>query len=293
MSYNRLVILPALVLLLGLSPRPAAAQNWDDVRIDRDEWSVIGWNDACSVAVERRSYPAIGTALRGEPVITRVGTLTIPTGGEVATRVWTLTGDGPLTWDARGFQSAVDDLRRAGYTAPGYPETIRDAPVGDQPGLAAALVSTGTLSSRLTQGWPGPGWRWAAASYNPLSTCALLVYRNRRRRARFLLTRVYDASARRDRAFSHASNARLLFNGGDLDGAAAEAEIAALLDPSLGIARYNHAALLALTGRPNKAVAELAAAVRIDPRYRARAAKDRDFADLRPRRDFQELMKAP
>jgi hypothetical protein len=293
MSYNRAVTGLALAVLLSVLPRPAAAQNMDDIRLEKETWSVVGWNDACGVAVTRLSYPRLGDAIHGEPVMTRVGTLSIPTGGETASRRWTLTADGPLTWDARGFAKAEDDLRQAGFSSAGYPETIRDAAVGDQPGLAETIFSTATLSSRLPPGaWPGKGWRWAATDFNPLTTCALLVYESPARRVRFLLTRVYDPAARRKRAYAHASNARLLFDSGDLDGAAAEAATAAALDPGLGIARYNHAALLALTGWPNEAVAELAAAVRIDESYRTRAAKDRDFDGLRAREDFRDLIEA-
>jgi hypothetical protein len=284
------VILPAILAgLVALSARPAAAQNVDDVRIDHEDWRVIGWSDACGVAFTVLSYPKLGEAMAGDPFSTRVGSLIVPVEKEAASSRWTLEADGPLSFSQRALDKAEKDLRQGGFNHAGFPETILDVPVGDQPLLAETILSTGTLAPRLKKGWPGPEWRWAGANYNPLTTCGLLVFENRAdpRHYSFLLARVYNPRARTDRAYAHASNARLLFNGGNLDAGAAEAATAALLAPDLAIARYEHAAMLALTGQADQAMDELAAAVKLDPKYRAKARDDEDFADLRGRDDFK------
>lgn len=290
-SYNRGVIALLLALLAGAAAPRAAAQNMDEVTIDHEECRVIGWNDACGVAYSVLSYPKLGEAMAGEPISTRVGTLGIPVGKQKAAGRWTLEADGALSWDAKAYKKAEKDLRAGGYARRGYPEVIRDAPIGDQPLLAETILSTGTLQPRLKDGWPGPEWRWAGGEYNPLGTCALLAYESREnpRHYRLLLIRVYNPRARIDRAYAHASNARLLFNAGNLDDAAPEAETAAALAPELPIARYEHAAMLALTGRQNEAVRELAEAVKLDPALGAKARDDADFHDLRKRDDFRDL----
>ena len=290
MSYNLNVRTLALMVLLVL---PAAAQNADEISIDHETWSVIGWNDACGVAFDHFYYPKLGAAIVSEPVSTHIGTANIRAGSEKYTARWTLQADGRLSWDALLVAKTEKDLKDAGYTRAGYPETVQDAPIGDQPLLAETLLSTATLSARLKSGWPGPEWRWAGGSYSPLGTCALLSYekRDRPRHYRLLLLRVYNPRARLDRAYAHASNARLLFNAGNLAVAAPEAETAAKLAPELPIARYEHAAMLALSGNPNEAVDELSVAIKLEPKYGARARGDIDFADLKDRQDFQEITK--
>ena len=282
----------ALTLLLVL---PAAAQTIGDFEIDHETWRVIGWNDACGVAFEHLYYPKLGEEIAGDPIATHIGTAMIPAGKEDYVARWTLQAEGRLSWDEASAAKAEKELKSAGYGRAGFPETIQDAPIGDQPLLAQTILSTATLSARLRSGWPGQEWRWAGASYNPLGTCALLSYEKRGspRHYRLLLLRVYNPRARRERAYAHASNARLLFNAGNLAVAAPEAETAAQLAPELPIARYEHAAMLALTGNPNEAVDELAVAVKLEPKYAPRARGDIDFADLKVRQDFQDLTKQP
>lgn len=288
-----MVPLLALAALLAFPAPRAAAQNMDDVTIDHEAWKVLGWNDACGVAYSVLSFPKVGDALAGEPISTRVGTLVVPVGQEKAERRWTLEADGALSWSERAYKKAEKDLRRGGFTRKGFPETVRESPIGDRPGLAETLLSTGTLAPRLKEGWPGTQWRWAGADYNPLSTCALLTFEDRAnpRRYRALLVRVYDPRARVDRAFAHATNAHLVFDKGYLEEAAAEAETAAAMAPELAIARYAHAAMLALTGRQNEAVRELAEAVKRDPALAGRAREDIDFRDLSGRDDFRDIVK--
>lgn len=289
MFYNRNMLAPLVAALLVLSALPAGAQNVDEVNIDREEWHVVGWNDACGVAYTVLSYPKLGEAMAAEPFSTRVGTMLIPVEKEKAEAAWTLEADGALSYSQKALDKAEGDLKKGGYTRKGFPEIIQDVPVGDQPTLAERILSTTTLAPRLKTGWPDADWRWAGGDYNPLATCALLVFQSRSQpwHHSFLLVRVYNPRARLDRSYAHASNAQLLFDSGNLDAAAVEADTAARLAPELPIARYEHAAMLALTGYTDQAVAELAAAVKLEPAYREKARDDRDFADLRSRPDFK------
>lgn len=277
--------------LVALSASPASAAREDGIPLSREEWRVIGWDDACGVAFTVLQYPKLGAAIASEPVATRVGTMSIPVGSQNFDLRWVLEADGPLSFSQKALDKAEADLRKGGYSRPGFPEVIQEA-VGDQPELAHKILSTDTLAPRLKSGWPGPEWRWAAANYNPLATCALLVYEDHETPVghSFLLVRVYNPRTRTDRAYAHASNARLLLDEGDLAAGVVEADTAARLDPRLPIARYENAAMLALSGRMNAAVTELAEAVKLDKKYAAKARDDIDFIDLRSRDDFKEIV---
>lgn len=274
-------------LLLLLLAAPAAALD-----IEREEYRIIGWDTACAVAVERTGLPVLGQAIYGEPVSTRVGVISIAPGKTESVTQWSLEADGPNTWDEERVLALRRELRRSGYARAGYPERVRSEEPVDAPGVRSVILSTGTLRARLAE-WPGPEWRWAGAHYNPLSTCALLVFEKRaaRERYKFQLARIDNPRVRADRALAHAANARLLYARGDLDGALAESDIAAALAPELAEVRYHHAANLALTGRIDEAMAELTVAVKKHRRWAERAAKDEDFDSLRSRQDFQELLR--
>jgi tetratricopeptide (TPR) repeat protein len=293
MSYNLVVKTLAAILLLGLGALPAAAQNYSDVAIDHETWSVVGWNDACGVAFEHFYYPKLGDAMAYEPISVRIGTAKINSGSEKYVGRYALETDGAASYDERAIAKVEKELKAAGFSRKGFPETILDAPIGNQPLLAEAILSTTTLAPRATTGWPGPEWRWAGGNFSPLATCELLVFekRDQPKRYRLLLVRVYNPRVRQDRAYAHASNARLLFNAGNLEVAAPEAETAALLAPELPIARYEHAAMLALTGHPNEAADELQAAIKLEPKYVDKAREDLDFESLHDRDDFKEMMK--
>jgi tetratricopeptide (TPR) repeat protein len=290
MSYNSIVRALALLFLLAL---PAAAQQIDGVDVDHEVWKVLGWNDACGVAFEHFYYPVLGQAIASEPIGAHVGEAHIPPGSERYTARWVYSAEGATSWSAKDVVAAEKSLLKAGYNRRGFPELILDAPVGDQPGLEEELHSTTTLAARVTKGWPPSEWRWTGGSYNPLGTCALLSYEKKDapRHYRLMLVRVYNSAVLHDRGFAHASNARLLFNEGNLDVAVQEADIAAALAPGLPVARYEHAAMMALTGKINEAADELAEAIKLNPKYAARAKDDIDFIDLRARDDFKDMTK--
>ena len=285
------VSLAAATLLLAPLPAAAAPAASDDV-IDHEDWHVLGWNDECGVAFTVRAYPKLGAEIADDPYATRAGDFVIPVGKEKAGARWLVNVGGPMSWNAAALAKAEARLKSDGFTRPGYPETIRDAgPVG-KPGPALALLSTATLAARPDLDWPPPPWRWAAANYNPLGTCALLAFDRRAapRRYRFLLARIYNPRARVDRAIAHADNARLLFESGNAEESSAEADAAALQAPELASVRYARASLLAMAARAPEAVAELAAALKLDDALRDKARADEDFADLRDRDDYKDLM---
>lgn len=275
------------LLFLILLAVPASALD-----IEREEYKIIGWNNACSVAVERYAYPVLGQAIHGEPITSRLGTLAIVTKYPIVETRWVFEADGANTYDKESIPVFRRKLRKAGFDRPGFTETIRDAATVASPGSAEVILSTAILEAR-PDFWPDTReWRWGWAHYNPLSTCALLVYErvDERERFKFILTRIYNAKARSERGLAHTTNGRLLFNEGDLAGALAETEIGARTAPEAGPARYHYAALLALNGRLNASFAELLEAVKIDERFAEKAAADADFDSLRVRQDFQELI---
>ena len=274
-------------LLLTALAVPAAALDFE-----REEYKIIGWNNACSVAVERYAFPQLGQAISGEPITSRVGTLAIVTAKPTVETRWVFAADGTNTYDTAAIGRIRKKLRKAGYDRSGFNETIRAAATVESPGSAEVILSTTILQAR-PDFWPDTRqWRWGWAHYNPLSTCALLVYEKigEHDRFKFILTRIYNASARAERGRAHTTNGRLLFNAGDLDGALAETEIGARTAPEVGGTRYHYAAILTLNGRLDDAMRELLTAARIDARFAEKAAKDADFDSLRNRQDFQELI---
>jgi adenylate cyclase len=275
------------LLLAALFALPASALD-----IDREEYRIVGWNDACSVAVERYAYPRLGEAAVGEPITSRIGTLSIITAKPIVETRWVYQADGTNTYDKTAIGPFRKKLRKAGYDRPGFNETIRDTETVESPGSAEVILSTAILEAR-PDFWPDTRqWRWGRAHYNPLGTCALLVYEKigEHDRFKFVLTRIYNASARSERGRAHTTNGRLLFNKGDLPAALAETEIGAQTAPEVAGTRYHYAAMLAMTGRLDDSLRELLAAVKLDPRFTEKAAKDADFDSLRNRQDFQELI---
>lgn len=276
----------ALLLALALS---AAAQQ---SAVEREELAVLGWNDACSVAVRHEVFHQLGAAIYNEPVSIKIGALSIPAGGQKAGAEWFYEASGSGVWNPRAVARVEKSLRKQGYARTGYAETVRPNPATSQPGLAETILSTRTLALRPGLAWPDADWRWSGANYSPLGTCALLLFDSLSgppRRA-WLLARIYNPRARLERSRAHAANARLLFGEGELEDAVAEAGTAARLAPESALARYTYAALLSLAGRANEAMVELKAATVREPEYLDRVKDDEDFESLRSRRDFRDLV---
>ena len=277
------------LLLLAALSIPLAAQG---IGVEREELKVLGWNDACSVSLSHLVFPRLGEGIRGEPISARIGTLTIPPGEERSTTRWFYEAEGTNTWNASAIAKVSRALRKLGYARKGFPETVRALVSEAQPGLAETLLSTATLAMRPGIAWPDAQWRWGGANYSPLGTCALLIFESVAAPPRFdwRLTRVYNPRARLERSYAHATNSRLLFSDGELEAAKLEAETAAGLAPESAVARYVYAAMLSMSGQPNESMVQLRAAIAIDPKRAKEAKEDRDFDNLRPRRDFRDLV---
>lgn len=274
-----------LVLTLLLAAAPAAAQS-----VEREDLAVLGWNKGCSVAVNHLGFPARGEAIYDEPVMTRIGTLTIGPGSQAVETYWSADWTGANTWKPDEARKLLTEFVASGYDFRGYVEKLRAEPAApERPELEETLRSTATLAIRAKLDWPAPPWRLATINYNRTASCVLLIFEHDRR-FQYLLTRIYDMKARPERARAHLTNGLLLFNRGDLEGALAETSIAASMYPTGAANRYHHAAMLALTGELDKAIAELREAIKLNPRYREQARTERDFENLRDLPDFNALV---
>jgi len=262
-------------------------------QVERETFSVIGWNDGCSVAISHYGYPFLGQAAQSDPVLARVGALTIPPGAETAQTSWKLNSQGGAAWHPSASRTAVASLVAAGYDRPGFSETVRTERIASLPGLEETIRSTSTFALRDTAGWPGPDWRFDQVHYSPLDSCGLLVFFKgspSRPFYRYLLLRFHNPLVRPQRAQAHVTNSRLLFDDSDLTGAAQEAEIAARMTPQVAAARYQNAVMLCLTGRLVDAEHELADTVKLDPQYKAQAREDPYLETLRFSPRFQGIV---
>lgn len=264
--------------------------------VDRETLRLIGWNKACSAAIERLGYPEIGQAIADEPVFTRIGTVTIEPGEEKSKEKWLRSWDGRRSFQPEEAHDALAKLKKEGYVLPGFTETLRHkvAPERDLPRLVS---STESFRSKSPGPWPGPGWRFEKVYYSPLaSTCALLVYKKEDEKKDFfkiLLVRVGNPAIRFDRAVSRTTNARILQEKGALPDALQDAADAAGFAPEHSVARYHHAAILYLSGRIENAVTELEEAIKIDRGLRKKARQDGDFSGLSWHPRFRQAVGLP
>lgn len=276
-----------LPIILWAATTPLLAQN-----VDHETLSVIGWNNACSIALVHSAFPVLGTDVVDDPISARVAKLTIAPGEIVAKTESLLWLDGSFSWKPAEVKAAVENLKKAGYGESGYQETIRPDPIGPQPGLEELLLSTQAFSASAPSGWPSPEFRLSKVFYSPLTTCALLTYRRADAPKDFFayaLTRVGDPRVRTVRSRAHVSNGLLLLKDGDIEGALAETKISAAVAPDHALARYHHAALLSLTGSLEEALRELGEAISRDKKYRALARQNKDFDSLWKDKRFKVL----
>lgn len=264
-----------LLLVLASAAFPQA--------VERETLRVLGWNKACSVAVEHLGYPFLGDAIQAEPIMTRVGTITIEPGAQKAKEHWLCAWDGRRSFLPEEEREAINKLSKDGYTLPGFTEILRHA-IAPERDLPRLIASTDSFRTQSPGPWPAAGWRLERVYYSPLAnTCGLLVYRKEKKTNDFfklLLVRIGNPAIRFDRAVSRVTNARLLKEKGALADALREAADAAAFAPEHPDARYHHAALLHLAGRIEEAVTELEAAIQIDKRLMKKARQDEDFSGL-------------
>jgi len=290
---------PLALLLAGLAllpPRAPAAMFDQD--FDRETFYRLGWNDACSVAVLHYGFPFLGEALAAEPVMSRIGTYTTAPGQTKPEAKWLYLAKGKFSWKPEKADKAKTDLAKKGYVKAGYKETLRPDPVVDDRDLPRLLGTLDTL--KLPADFAPieePGFRLAFIHYSPIGACGLLVYYRSgttkegklKEFFRPVLARIGNPVARTDRALAHTTNGLLLFERGDLAGALAETRIAAVMAPDYALARYHYGGQLALAGQTREALAELEAAVRMDPQYKKKARSDLDWDSLAKHPSFKEL----
>ena len=194
-----------------LAAGPAAGQT-----IARETFSVLGWNNACSVAVQHFGYAALGKTIQDEPVLTRIGAITIPPGENASRTVWAMN---------QGAKKALQDLVAAGYERPGITEDIRIPRAKTLHPIEEIILSTAAFGLRAEFPWPGGDWRWEQVRYSPLGDCGLFIFSRRednRTFYRYFLLRFYTPSVRSQRAQAHLTYSRLLFEASELEAALAE-----------------------------------------------------------------------
>lgn len=262
--------------------------------VDYETFSVLGWKyGSCSVALTHFGYPALGAAAVEEPVLVRVGRLTIAPGRVDAKADWLIANEGAYAYYASDVKNASNKLAAAGYVKAGFSETVRPDPVGAQPGLEEILRSTAALAASAARGWPNrQDYRISEIRYSPLSECALILYNLKDTKKdifEYVLTRIASPQARQVRARAHVENALVLLNAGGIEAAAAETAIAARMAPEYALARYHQAMLLCLTGALTEALDELETALKLDPKFKSQARQERNFETLFKDRRFKGL----
>ena len=274
----------------------ARADMTDRNRYGYEEVAVLGWNDACSVALRHYRYPPFAEGAEPEPVAGRVGAVVLKPDSALPRGVWTLEVKEGTLWDRAQAAAAHDALTRIGFTRQGLRERLRKEPAPPGGPRLATFESTASLRVGYAVPIPSAPYSLSWVDYSPLGNCAFLLYEKQGRPPgvyRYQLVRI-PLDVRRERAQAHLKNAELLYRKGeDTYGSLDEAEIAAGMDPRLGEARYRYAMMLALHGRFDEALRELREAVVIDPAYGRQAKEAVEFDDLHGQPRFKKAIEPP
>lgn len=290
-----------LALALAASADAARAPIYVAVgtatRTGYEDFAVLGWGEACSVAVQYLRYPPEGAGLRGVPEAFRVGIISLPPNAEAQEEHWTYTSDKGQGFSSENLTRVVAALRDEGrHDRPGTQERLRYSRVADQPGLASLLFSTAVFKADPPLDGVPERFRFRAAHYSPLGSCALFEFidpASPRDGLRTQLARLPEPGVRRARARAHVNNALLLYrNDADLTAAEAELAIAAAMDPKYPLGRYNHALLLTLHGRFDEALESLKVAIKRDGTWAEEARRATEFEPLREDPRFLALLAA-
>ncbi|MBI3551175.1 MAG: hypothetical protein HY077_01550 [Elusimicrobia bacterium] len=278
-----------LLLLMISLPLSAAAPTPD---YDHETFKLIGWGDGCSAAVAHYGYPKVGQAIAEDPVMVRLGIVSMPPGETKQKDDWLISLHGPYSWRPHEVGKVLSNLAAKGYSRPDLVEEVGANAVVPERDLPRLLSTSDALKAVPSRARPDKNWRWSAIYYEPIATCALLLFERPGPDGTYydyLLARIKNPSARADRALAHLTNGLLLLDRGDLKGALGETELSARLAPDSGPARYHHAAMMALSGVVEPTVDELEEAIKLDPQYKEKARKDKDFDSLRWHPKFKEL----
>ncbi len=292
--YDTILVMAVLLFwLFLLQPQALAAPSQTKTRFGGsasvldtgllEEFSFLGWGQACSAAVRHIQLPARGEGL-GEPKEWRLGSLSIPPDSSKIKEDWSMDSSQNRFWDPSLARNTAAKLSRK-HPQRGYTEIVRDAPLGPSPELAGLILTTAPFQTPPTR-WPASPFALRRVHYHPLGNCALLVFHEagagRKARFKWNLVRVLNPGVRKQRAHAHATNGILLYTkSSELDGAMEELAIAARMDPYYPPARYYHALLLAAQGRLDEALPELKTAVKLDAKLAEEAKDSAEFELLR------------
>lgn len=272
---------PILVALI-FAPGLAFAQT-----ADREELSIIGWDDACSVAISHYGYHT----LVPNPIRVQIGTLDIQPGKESYQAHWSADLSGDDVWRSAEIETIRQKLVSS-HPRPGFLEIVRGAASDRRTALDDILLSTRTFHLRSFANWPTAPWRPEQIHYSPWATCALFVFVDTRvpnPHYRYTLARLYNPAARTTRAHAHDAKALMFLEKSDLENALKESAIAAQMAPLDASSRYHHATMLCLSGSLPEAEAELAEAVKLSPRYKREARTDKNFESLFSSPRFKDI----
>lgn len=285
-------MIAAALLALALSapadaaPRPYLVRGGTATLTGYEEFSHLGWGDACSIAVKYLRFPKEGVGMRGIPDAFRVGIISLGPQDDKQAERWTYASDKGTGYSPESLAAVSEELRDKGrHDQAGTVERLRFRRVADQPGLEDFLMSTAAFrTDPVISGIPDR-FRFSAVYYSPLGSCALFLFQdagNHRDGIRTVLARLPEPGIRHQRARAHVTNGLLFYrNEADLAAAEAELAVAATMDPRYGLARYHHAVLLTLHGRFDEAVASLKAAVARNAEYADEARRAPEFDALR------------
>jgi hypothetical protein len=290
----------ALSMLCLLAASSASAQSSSMGIVDTgtrtargyDELIFLGWNNACSVAIQYFSYPPIGEGLEGVPDTWASGTITIEPGSVDVIKNWVDRGITSQAWDRKESTQKTEEMLRTGYAPTGRVEILREAPVADHPSLEHIIHSTAAFRLGYKKTWPPRRFALERIHYSPLGNCAFLIFRslpNPRDSHRYRLVRLLNPGVRRMRARAHVTNGLLLFKDSDMVGAEEELSIATETDPEYPLALYHHSRLLAAHGRFEEAFEKLIAAIKRDKKYAEKAKNAVEFESVNKRSLFKKI----
>ena len=296
-------MIAAALLALSLSApahaatRPYLVRGGTATLTGYEEFSHLGWGDACSIAVQYLRFPKEGVGMRGIPDAFRVGIISLGPGEDKQTERWTYSSEKGTGYSPESLAAVAEELRDKGrHDRAGMVERLRQRRVADQPGLEDFLMSTDSFKTEPVISGVPDRFRFSAVYYSPLGSCGLFLFQdkdNPRDGIRTVLARIPEPGVRHLRARAHVNNGLLFYrNDADLVSSEAELAVAAAMDPRYGLARYHHAVLLTLHGRFDEAIESLKAAVARNAEYADEARRAPEFDALREDSRFLALLKA-
>jgi tetratricopeptide (TPR) repeat protein len=289
-------------LLFALAPPASvqAAKRTDlhgrvgDKKPGQDELRFLGWNDACSVALEYYSYPPLGESMSGDPDKWRVGTVTVEPDADEEEHDWNYSNEKTSYWDRNQAKSVLDSLAKEGYDIPGFFERVREARVAPRPGLYETLHTTAAFKTGDRVEWPDARFKIESVRYSPFGHCTFILYRDKntpRASYDFRLVRILEPGVRRTRARAHATNGLLLYkDDSDIYAAEAEFAIAVAMDPKYALALYYHGLFLITHGRYEEGLERFGRAAAIDEKFIDKAKQAVEFESVRNHPEYKKII---